>query len=321
MVRQRQQGMALLMALVMMAIAVTLVAGLWYSSRLSLFRTQQSHQNLQAQHLSQGLLIWASDILENDYSESNQAYDTSGDAWHQGIRGMVVEQAVLSGDLTGMNHLFNINNLMVNNEVSQVHLDYFIRLLTALNLDVSLADKILDWMDPDQQPRPGGAEDFAYAAESPPYQTAGAPFSHIRELYLIAGMDEAQFKQLSPYVTALPVMQSSSLMNINTLPPVMIKALDPAISEELAVRIYQQGEASFTRMDDFYRFDKDIEFLPGLNDKKPVFEQLVGVQTRYLQARTDVVIDDHSYSQYALLHRRNNGASQVVMRSPIPFLP
>lgn len=321
MVSHKQQGMALLMALVMMAMAVTLATGLWYSSRLSLFRTHHSHQNLQAQHLSRGLLLWAGDILEQDYAETNQTYDTHHDAWQQGISGMVVEQAVLSGELAGMNHLFNINNLVINNQVSQVHVDYFNRLLEALHLDVHMTDKIIDWIDVDQQPRPGGAEDFAYAAQNPPYQTAGAPFNHVNELRLIAGLDDAQFEQLSAYVTALPVNNRATLMNINTIPPVMISALDPAISEELAIRIHQQGQASFTQVDDFYQFDDELRFLPGLKDKKPLINQLIGVQTRWLQARTEVVFGEHRYQQYALLRRDDSGAGRVLMRSPIPFLP
>ncbi len=319
MVKHRQHGMALLMALVMMAIAVTLVAGIWYSSRLSLFRTHHIQQNLQAQHLSQGLLLWASDMLEKDYSESNQAYDDNNDPWHQGIQGLMVEQAVLSGELVGMNHLFNVNNLIINNTVSTEHEAYFRRLLTALNLDVSIADKIMDWLDQDQEPRPGGAEDFAYAAENPPYKTAGGPFLHVNELRLIAGMDEAQFNQLAQYVTVLPVTQKPTLMNINTLPPVMIKALDTAISEELAIRIYQQGQASFTQLDDFFQFDEMI-YLASLQEKKPIFKQLIDVQTRYLQARTEVTFGEHRYQMYALLQRLDHGAARALMRSPIPFL-
>ncbi|KAA3644338.1 MAG: hypothetical protein DWP95_04715, partial [Proteobacteria bacterium] len=154
MIKQKQQGMALLMALVMMAIAVTLVAGIWYSSRLSLFRTQHLQEKLQAGHLRQGLLLWASDILEKDYTESEQSYDNNSDSWHQGIQGIIVEQAVLSGQLQGMNHLFNVNNLVINNVDSKVHEAYFRRLLTALNLDVTIADKIMDWIDWDNEPRP-----------------------------------------------------------------------------------------------------------------------------------------------------------------------
>lgn len=319
-VKNNQKGMALLMALVMMAIAVTLVASIWYNSRLTLFRTHHTQQNLQAQHLSQGLLLWASDMLEKDYSESEQIYDSHNDAWHQGIHGLIVEEAVLSGELTGLNHLFNVNNLIINNQVSAEHEAYFRRLLTALNLDISIADKIMDWIDPDQEPRPGGAEDFAYAAESPPYKTAGGPFMHVNELRLIAGMNEDQFNQLAPYVTALPVSQGASLMNINTLPPVMIKALDLSISEELAVRIYQQGQASFTQLDDFFNFE-DMVNLEGLQDKKVIFRQLIDVKTDFLQARTEVTFGEHRYQMFALLQRLNNGASRVLMRSLTPFLP
>lgn len=320
MVNRYQQGMALMMALVMMAIAISLAVGIWYSSRLAVARTMNMQAHLQAQHLSQGLLLWAGDILEKDVIESNPAYDDNNESWQQGIRGLVVEQAVLSGELTGMNHLFNLNNLVINHQDSTEHAAYFRRLLNALNLDLSLADKIMDWIDSDQEQRPGGAEDFVYAAARPPYQTADSGFRHIDELRLIAGIDESLFNQLAPYVTVLPVQQGSTLMNINTLPPVMIKALNPAISEELAVRIYQQGQASFSRLEDFFTFD-DMAYISTGEEVKPVISQLIGVQTNFLQARSEVAIEDRRYQQYALMYRRTDGATQVLMRSPIPFLP
>ncbi len=317
--KKNQQGMALLMALVMVAIAMTLATGIWYNSRLSLFRSHNLQQNMQAQHLSRGLLIWASDILEKDYMESGQAYDTHSDPWHQGIQGLIVEQSLLSGDLTGMNHLFNINNLVIDQQVSTVHLDYFTRLLTSLNLDVHIADKVIDWIDADQEPRPGGAEDFAYAGESPPYKTAGKPFLHIQQLKLLAGMDDDQFQRLLPYVSALPIENGATKMNINTMPPLMIKALDPAIKEQLAIRIYQQGQASFTRLDDFYEFE-GVKFLLELQPNKEIINQLIDVQTLFLQAKTQVDFKESSHLAYALLKRNDNGASQVLMRSSAPFI-
>jgi len=315
----KQQGMALLMALVMLAIAMTLAAGIWYNSRLSLFRSHNLQQNMQAQHLSRGLLVWASDILEKDYMEAEQAYDSHSDPWQQGIKGLIVEQAVLSGELVGMNHLFNINNLVIDQQVSTVHLDYFIRLLTALNLDVHIADKIIDWIDADQETRPGGAEDFAYAGENPPYKTAGKPFLHILQLKLLAGLDEDQFQRLLPYVSALPIENGATKMNINTLQPIMIKALDPAIKEELAIRIHQQGQANFTRLDDFYQFE-EMKFLLELKQNKDIINQLIDVRTLFLQAKTQVDFKESSHLAYALLKRNNNGASRVLMRSSTPFI-
>lgn len=319
MMPSKQQGMALLMALVMLAIAMTLAAGIWYNSRLSLFRSHNLQQNMQAQHLSRGLLVWASDILEKDYMEAEQAYDSHSDPWHQGIQGLIVEQSVLSGDLTGMNHLFNINNLVIDQQDSTVHLEYFTRLLNALNLDIKIADKIIDWIDADQEPRPGGAEDFAYAGENPPYKTAGRAFLHIQQLQLLAGMDDDQFQRLRPYVSALPIENSPTKMNINTLPSIMIKALDPAIKEELAIRIYQQGQANFTRIEDFYEFE-DLSYLPELQNNKEIVNLLIGVQTLFLQAKTQVDFKESSHVAYALLKRDDNGASRVLMRSSAPFI-
>lgn len=319
MVAHKQQGMALLMALVMLAIAMTLAAGIWYNSRLSLFRTHNLQQSMQAQHLGRGLLVWASDILEKDYAEAEQAADNNMDAWHQGIQGLIVEQAVLSGDLIGMNHVFNVNNLVIDQQVSEVHVTYFKRLLTALNLDPQIADKAIDWIDSDQQPRQGGAEDFSYAGESPPYKTAGKAFLHVNQLRLLATMDDQQFQRLLPYVGVLPVTNGATKMNINSLPAIMIRALDNEIEEKLALRIYQQGQANFTQLDAFFQFE-EMKFRLGVQERRDSITQLIGVKTRFLQAKTQVDFKESSHIEYALLQRDNSGASRVLMRSSVPFI-
>lgn len=51
-----------------------------------------------------------------------------------------------------------------------------------------LLDAILDWRDPDNLPREGGAEDETYAKKRPAYVAANAPFKAIEELLLVEGI-------------------------------------------------------------------------------------------------------------------------------------
>jgi type II secretory pathway component PulK len=51
-----------------------------------------------------------------------------------------------------------------------------------------IADAILDWMDPDDEPREFGAEIDSYAALSPAYATKNGPLETIEELLLVRGV-------------------------------------------------------------------------------------------------------------------------------------
>jgi general secretion pathway protein K len=318
--RAHSQGMALLMALVMLAIASSLAVAIWYSNQLSLARISNLQKSYQAKHYSQGMLLWASDILREDYAQDDNQHDSSLDAWQQGIQGMLVEDAVLSGTLVGLNNRFNVNNLIINGVVSEPHLSYFRRLLLGLELDVTLADKVLDWIDADQVPEPNGAEDFVYLSKSPGYKTTGGYFKHIQELSLLDGLSAGDFARLSPYISALPVQSVATRMNVNTLPPVMLSALDIQITNEMAVRLYQEGRADFLKLEDFFQHEA-IRYLPARDVVQTEIRKLASTQTLFLQASSLVQMEDSSLVMYALLARSNTGNARVISRSSSPYLP
>ena len=316
--RSHNQGMALMMALVMLAIASSLAVGIWYNNQLSLARISNLQKSYQAKHYSQGMLLWASDILRDDYSQDDNQHDSSLDAWLQGIQGMLVEDAILSGTLVGLNNRFNVNNLIINGVQSEPHVAYFRRLLLALELDVNLADKVLDWVDVDQVPEPNGAEDFVYLAQSPSYQTSSSYFKHVQELSLLDGLSEEDFARLSPYVSALPIENGATRMNVNTLPAVMLSALHSQINNEMALRLYQDVRADHVNLESFFQHEA-IRYVLGETQKNEISE-LISTQTLYLQASSLVQMEGSSFVMYALLVRNNTGNARVISRSLSPYL-
>jgi type II secretory pathway component PulK len=51
-----------------------------------------------------------------------------------------------------------------------------------------IADSIVDWIDPDDDPRPNGAESSSYTGMTPPYRCKNAPLDSVEELLLVRGM-------------------------------------------------------------------------------------------------------------------------------------
>lgn len=315
-----QQGVAMLMALVMVAIASSLAVLMWYQGQLNLARIQNLKQTYQAKHYSQGLLLWASDILRQDYEQSETQSDSHADAWLQGIQGMPVEEAVLSGSLLSLDDKFNVNNLVINDVVQESQLQYFRRLLNSLEMDLAIADKIIDWIDSDQIPQPNGAEDFVYLAKSPGYQTGSKHFQHIRELALLDGLSGEDYQKLKAYVTVLPVQGGQpTKMNVNMLSPPLIKALHLQISNEMALQLYQNNAANFPTMNDFFEH-KSIKYVLFDATLKQQIRELIDVKTLWLQAAATVRIEGQVFQMFALLKRGNSGEARVVNRSMVPLI-
>jgi general secretion pathway protein K len=61
-----------------------------------------------------------------------------------------------------------------------------------------------DWIDIDNQPNPGGAEDPAYARAATPYRTAGNMLAEVSEWRAVAGVTPALYAKARPHMCALP---------------------------------------------------------------------------------------------------------------------
>lgn len=94
------------------------------------------------------------------------------------------------------------------------------RLLTLLDVPQAEAQRIAaataDWIDVDQLPGPGGAEDPAYARAATPYRTAGTLLAEPSEWRAIAGVTAAIYARAAPFVCALPETELSR-PNLNSM--------------------------------------------------------------------------------------------------------
>ncbi len=94
-----------------------------------------------------------------------------------------------------------------------------------------LAAALLDWRDPDDEVRPGGAETPYYQSLTPSYEARNAPLETVEELMLIKGMTPEVYRRLLPYVAVLP---PDRRININTASARVLECLGRAINPEKA---------------------------------------------------------------------------------------
>ena len=118
--------------------------------------------------------------------------------------------------------LLNINNL-----ATAAALGRFQRLLKQLELDPNLAFQLADWIDADEEARPGGAEDGFYWDQDPPRRAANTPFPTESAIPEGASLSQAAWLKLRPLVAALP--PTFEQVNVNLAPPEVLATLAPGL--------------------------------------------------------------------------------------------
>jgi type II secretory pathway component PulK len=79
----------------------------------------------------------------------------------------------------------NLNALFKLDSSGQVLHD---RLMTLPNMTEDIANSIIDWIDPDEEPRSGGAENEYYQTLPTPYMAKNGPLDSLEELLLVKGV-------------------------------------------------------------------------------------------------------------------------------------
>ena len=305
---RRQRGVALLIALLAVALAVILIASLLDRGELAFARTRNALRGEQAIAYSEGLEAYAALVLQRD-SAADPGLDTFSDSWAVPLPPQEVPGGRISARMNDLNGCFNLNNLV--SKQPDVWRKRLRNLLVALELDPSLSGAIVDWLDSDGSiDTEGGAEDNAYLAQPIPYRTANRVFAHISELRLVRGITGDAYARLAPEVCALPVGTS---INMNTASAAVLMSLDSRMTAVLAERIRQNGQARWTSVE----LALDEVSKQGV-DIKPQDRIGLGVTSSYFLARGEITLDGVPFGFSSILERVTGsarGGVHVLSRS------
>ena len=316
----RQRGIAALTALLVVALATILAADLAWELHLDIRRSESALLRNQARQFALGAEIMAADALRQDYKkdeEENAFCDHSGERWATELT-LPFEGGTVRGSLTSLQGRFHLNNLAATGRKDVQVFEQFERLLDTLGLDVGLAPKVLDWIDPDQSEVLGGAEDSVYTSRQPPYRTANTWFTTTTELLAVDGMldleesNDEVFRLLERYVSALPPNDGQpARINVNTAEgPVLISlCTDGATSCAETLKANRPYCTLLTGTGDSAFMD-DAE---GLVD--PVFaNEYLDVVTNFFQLKVLVTLGTTRLTMYSLLHRDSDGLVTTSLR-------
>jgi len=301
--RNRQGGIAVLIAMLAITIGTIIAVNLMWQGTLDLRRTEAALAMDQGMLYVQGAEAWAADILRQDMVDSPQS-DNLSEPWATDLPPLPVDGGTIQGKLEDLQGRFNLNNLINERGLPDpVAVRQFERLLSLLDIDPTLVGGVLDWLDPDSEVRfPNGGEDQTYAAADPPYRAANTAITTPSELMAITGFDRQTYAKLAPYVTALP---TGTKLNVNTASAVIIASLSEMIDLSTAKSLVEE------------RGDKEFVDIKGTFENlvdRDTLKKIDGVSEHFLLTAT-VTLGTNQMTMRSVLQRDRSGLTRALFRS------
>jgi general secretion pathway protein K len=147
----RQRGVAVITALLLTTLAISIVASLFWQQQVEVRSMENQRLNLQTRWILRGALDWATLVLRQD-AYDNSRYTALTHVWatplaetrldqyieRERVEGEVFD-ASLSGDIMDATSRYNLRNLESGNRINKAELEIFQRLLTNLRMNPALA--------------------------------------------------------------------------------------------------------------------------------------------------------------------------------------
>ena len=309
---RRARGVALIIALVVVALATVLATRIGAQAALGQRRGVALLTQEQAFEVSLGAEAWATEILREAMAASPR--DTLDQLWAQCLPPIPVEDGVISGCIEDMQGRFNINNLVkIDGTKNPVAFDQFTRLLEAVGLEPRWASAALDWIDGDTTvDGVDGAEDSTYLSQVPPYRTANHMLTSTSELLALSGFGIERYRRLAPYIAALP---PGTGINTCTASGLVLDTLAPGLvawNQDPKQLQTNRQKGCFPLPNDVSASIKPLITVPA---QETAIEAGLVQRTQWFRITTLVQLPTAELRLYSLLQRNPGGFSRVVLRS------
>lgn len=286
---QKQQGVAIIVALFIVALVATMAYLMMTSLQRDTERTDLIVRNTQAEMSAQGSILWAMNTLQSNWEKQQpkrmidrmpvtSPIDT--------VNGFQVHSTI--EDMQGR---FNINNLANN-----VGLNEFVRLLQVIDPELNqekamaIMQAVIVWVS---RGAPNHDYNEFYFAQAVPYRNAGRIMQTIAEFSMIKGITPKLYRSLLPYLSALP---ESTKMNVQTALAPVLMTLSPSMTTEMANQlILMRATQPFVSVDDFMNLD--------VIKNNHIATDQITTTSSYFLVTTEVKIEDQRLVIYTLMQR------------------
>jgi len=302
----RQRGMALITVLLVVAVVTVVSAGIIARQQLSIRSSANQLHVRQAWHYALGGETLAKALLQRDLRQGDPRapVDHLGEAWAKSRAPFALDEGgALRVQISDPSGRFNLNSLLREGQPNEAAVAQLRRLLLGLQIEAPYAERLLDWLDADDQPTGGyGAEDNQYLLAQPAYRAANRVLADTSELRLLLEMSEADYQRLLPYVSALP---ADATLNVNTASARVLASLADGLPLSTA-----QGLVAARGTEGYRDVPSFTAQLGGLQ----VQSQGLAVGSQYFQVISEVSVGDRRQVLRSTLQRATDGQVYVLAR-------
>jgi len=310
--RKNQNGMALLLVLVIITLLTSLLMELSYSTLVDQRLTETFRDSTKAYYLAKGGIAAGRMLLKADKND----YDSTDELWHTGIINYPVGQGAVSVAITDLDGKLAINELVNGNNPQTVVVDRFYRLFSSLEIEhladpAELVAALIDWLDTGSQNYQliqtdgldipvSGAENDYYQGLANGYSCKNGPLESMDELLLVKGFSQEVVNIVAPYLT----VNGSNKININTASDKVLLSLSSQLDEQTIEAILE------------HRQDGPIEKITELESlladeaysivKSLANQELLGTESRYYRIDSEAMVNDGRQRLVAEVDKKNN---------------
>jgi general secretion pathway protein K len=248
--KRNNAGVALLVTLLVLVLIIILAMEIFRAGARAAQTGAYGRDSIRATLIAEAGVAAARIALREN--AKNNKYDTLDQVWSRPVPSIELGDGTILVTVEDEERKINLNRLILpnGNAPDEQRLAVFRKFLAILDIDPSIADAVVDWLDVDDTPRVGGAESSYYLSLPYPYRVKNDLFDTLDELRLVRGMTAERFEKLKPFVT----IHSSGTVNINTAPKDVLIAL--SAGQDAA----EAGEITAAMADQIIEYRKDNPF-------------------------------------------------------------
>lgn len=348
---KRQQGIALVIVMLVIVVLGALVGGFAYSMRVETRLAGNSSLESDMEWLGRSGIELARYLLGEQANMKSEGYTSLNQRWADGVGSpdYFLEEIDLHNINLGVGHMsveiidaeskLNLNVAIMNDEM----LEKIFFLMGESILDSStIKDSMRDWIDLDDQTGLSGFETDDYLASVPPYVAKNGPLDSLPEVLMIRGMsDELYYGTNSMMQFEDPGMMSATdrifgdqygtfsasfeevfttvggpRVNINTASSQVLRLL-PGIDPTVASGILEM-RAGFDGMDGTeddipFRSPGEIISAPGMTPELArIMSRFIDVKSTTFEVFVDAEIGGFKRTYKALLFRSGTQVQQLT---------
>jgi len=252
---RQERGAVLLVVILLVALFASFMAEFAFSTLVETRLTETFRDGTRAYYLARGGVMAGRAILQDDANN----YDALTEFWAQGINSYPVAEGDVSIFIDDLGGKIDVNRLVTpEGNVNVVIKDRLLRLFEMMEGDgdpSSLVDALVDWLDGDDDPLPGGGEDPYYMGLAKPYHCKNAALDTLDELNLVKGFSEDLLRQSKGFLT----VHGGEKINVNTASAEVLASLADEMTVEDARYLCE------IRAEKPFREVVEIRDLPGFD--------------------------------------------------------